>query len=83
MIESPEPIPFTPVPLARTRRDGWTPARQRGFIDQLARIGLVGVAARAMGMSAKSAYALRKRVGAESFAAAWDERSAPGSSGPR
>lgn len=58
----PEPIPFTPVPFARVRRDGWTQARQRAFIDQLARIGLVGVAARAVGMSAKSAYALRKRA---------------------
>lgn len=63
---------FTPVPTATTRHDGWTPERQRSFLEQLARIGVVSAAARAVGMSAKSAYALRKRPGAESFAAAWD-----------
>ena len=66
-------IPFSPVPLARTRHDGWSPERQRRFIDLLSQIGLVSVCARAVGMSAKSAYALRKRPGAEGFAAAWDE----------
>lgn len=74
MTKSPDaPPPFIPVPLARSRHDGWSPARQRVFIEQLARIGLVSAAARAVGMSAKSAYALRKRPGAESFAGAWDE----------
>lgn len=65
-------FPFTPVPSASLRHDGWTPERQRDFIAQLARIGMVSAAARAVGMSAKSAYALRKRTGAASFAAAWD-----------
>ncbi|MBA2919314.1 hypothetical protein GON01_09640 [Sphingomonas sp. MAH-20] len=74
MTESPAPeLAFVPVPLARARHDGWSAARQRMFIEQLSRIGLVSAAARAVGMSAKSAYALRKRPGAESFAAAWDE----------
>jgi hypothetical protein len=73
MTESPDaPLAFTPVPATRTRHDGWSEERQRVFIEQLARIGLVSAAARAVGMSAKSAYALRKRPGAESFAAAWD-----------
>ena len=63
---------FTPVPSASTRHDGWTPERQRDFLEQLARIGVVSAAAGAVGMSAKSAYALRKRRGAESFVAAWD-----------
>lgn len=72
MPESPDILAFAPVPSASTRHDGWTPARQRDFIDRLARIGLVASAARAVGMSPKSAYALRKRGGAESFAAAWD-----------
>ncbi|MBV8849965.1 MAG: hypothetical protein JOZ16_10330 [Methylobacteriaceae bacterium] len=63
---------FTPVPT-RARRDGWTAARQRAFLLELARIGLVSAAAQAVGMSRKSAYALRARAGAESFAAAWDE----------
>ena len=74
MSDSPDddPFAFTPVPLARARHDGWTPRRQQLFIDRLALIGLVSAAAKAVGMSAKSAYALRKRPGAESFAAAWD-----------
>jgi hypothetical protein len=72
MQDSPE-IAFTPVPLARSRRDGWSAERQQRFIELLAQIGLVAVCARAVGMSAKSAYALRKRPGAEDFANAWDE----------
>lgn len=67
-----DPIPFDPVPTASSRHDGWTPARQRGFIDALAQCGIVAAAARAVGMSAKSAYRLRDRAGAASFRAAWD-----------
>lgn len=63
---------FTPVPLARRRHDGWTAERQAAFLSALAELGLVDAAARAVGMSRKSAYALRTRAGAESFAAAWD-----------
>ena len=69
-----EPAPgfvFTPVPTRTARHDGWTVARQHGFLDHLARTGVVAAAARAVGMSAKSAQLLRKRPGAESFAAAW------------
>lgn len=62
---------FTPVPL-RARRDGWTVERQRRFVAALARAGCVGRAAAAAGMSRESAYRLRRRPGAESFAAAWD-----------
>jgi len=70
MRESTDMLAFTPVPAKR--HDGWTESRQRDFIEQLACLGLVSAAARAAGMSPKSAYALRKRAGAESFAAAWD-----------
>ncbi len=63
---------FTPVPLTRSRRDGWTPERQRNFIATLAHTGCVAAAARAAGLSVTSAYNLRRRIGAESFAAAWD-----------
>jgi hypothetical protein len=63
---------FEPVPV-RARRDGWTPERQRGFIHRLALIGCVSAAARAVGKSRESAYRLRDRPGAESFAAAWDQ----------
>lgn len=64
---------FTPVPLTRSRRDGWTPERQRSFIAALARTGCVERAARAVGMSVTSAYKLRRRREAESFSAAWVE----------
>jgi hypothetical protein len=66
-----DPLAFTPVPGC-TRHDGWTPPRQIAFIAALAEIGMVSAAAKAIGMSRKSAYTLRKRPGAESFAAAWD-----------
>jgi hypothetical protein len=70
--EPDEPIPFTPVPFARNRRSGWTEARQRAFIAALAEFGSVSAAAKSVGMSARGAYRLRERPGAESFAAAWD-----------
>lgn len=66
------PVAFTPVPLARTRHDGWTEDRQRQFLQVLSLTGTVDAAARAVGMSRVSAYRLRQRPGAESFAAAWD-----------
>lgn len=72
MTDHPDLPPFTPVPT-RARRDGWTLTRQHAFLEALARTGQVGLAARAVGMSHQSAWRLRKRVGAESFAAAWDE----------
>ncbi len=64
-------IPFDPVPVA-PRRDGWTPTRQRDFIDALMIGGCVKTAAGYAGMSAKSAYRLRDRDDAASFAKAWD-----------
>jgi hypothetical protein len=67
---SPAPA-FTPVPV-RSRRDGWTPERQRAFIAALAASQCIHRAAAAAGMSRESAYRLRARAGAESFAAAWD-----------
>lgn len=63
---------FTPVPITRRRHDGWTPARQRAFIAALATTGVVASAARSVGMGVTSAYNLRRRAGAESFAEAWD-----------
>jgi hypothetical protein len=66
-----EELAFAPVPV-RARRDGWTAERQKWFILRLALGGCVSVAARGVGMARKSAYRLRERPGAESFAAAWD-----------
>lgn len=67
-----EQFAFTPVPV-RARRDGWTKEAQEGFILRLALGGCVSLAARAVGKTRKSAYRLRERPGAESFAAAWDK----------
>lgn len=67
------PIPhFTPVPRKSPRHDGWTPDRQRAFIAALADTGSVTSAARRIGLSPSTAYALRHFTGAEEFAAAWD-----------
>lgn len=68
-IAAPE---FTPVPLARTRHDGWSAARQSAFLRALCVTGSVSAAARMVGMSRKAAYTLRARPGAQSFAEAWD-----------
>jgi len=67
------PIPdFMPWYPRRARSGGWTVAVQRAFIAELTRIGCVGAAARAVGKSKRSAYLLREKEGAESFAAAWE-----------
>ena len=62
---------FLPVPL-RARADGWSPPRQAAFLAALALTRSVRAAAARVGMSRESAYRLRGRVGAASFAAAWD-----------
>lgn len=62
---------FHPVPL-RARADGWTPLRQAEFLGHLASTRSVSAAARAVGMARETAYRLRRRAGAEGFAAAWD-----------
>ncbi|MFN3387302.1 MAG: hypothetical protein ACK40O_00085 [Allosphingosinicella sp.] len=66
-----ERLAFVPVPV-RGRSDGWTVARQQGFIARLALGGCVSAAARGVGMTRRSAYRLRERPDAGSFAAAWD-----------
>lgn len=65
------PPDFTPVPRKCKRHDGWTPVRQKAFIDALSDTGSVTAAARAVGMSAEGAYHLRRQPGAEEFDAAW------------
>jgi hypothetical protein len=65
-------LAFTPVPQQRHRADGWTPKTQANFIRALEAMGSVGKASQAVGMGRRSAYRLRGRAGAESFAAAWD-----------
>jgi len=70
--EDEDPLAFTPVALDRVRHDGWSPRRQRDFITALAAMGTVRSAARAVGMTKQSAYKLRERPDAGSFAEAWD-----------
>lgn len=66
-----EPPPFEPVDT-RARHDGWSPERQGGFIEALGECGCVDEASKRVGMSVRSAYALRRRVDAQSFRQAWD-----------
>lgn len=54
------------------RQDGWTLARQRGFLQALADYGSVQKAAASVGMSASGAYRFRARA-PDSFAEAWNE----------
>jgi hypothetical protein len=70
MNARPSRIPFTPVRL-KARHDGWTPERQYRFIAELAATRSIARACRAVRMSTVSAYKLRDRPDAASFAAAW------------
>ena len=69
---------FTPVAQQRRRADGWSAEVQERFILALEAMGSVGQAARAVGMGRASAYRLRERPDAASFAAAWDSAIAMG-----
>lgn len=68
-----DPDEYRWVPVRRhPRRDGWTEEKQRRFIEVLADTGLVGTAAREVGMSRTAAYKLRRAPHAAAFARAWD-----------
>ncbi len=70
-----EPVPpepdFEPAPTRR-RIAGWTPARQAAFIAALADGHPVRTAAASVGLSARSAYLLRRNPAAADFALSWD-----------
>ncbi|UVO55441.1 hypothetical protein [Sphingomonas sp. SUN039] len=68
---SPDDYRWVPV-RRQARYDGWTEEKQRRFIEVLADTGLVGTAAKAVGLTRESAYRLRRAAGAEAFADAWD-----------
>jgi len=55
----------------RERHDGWTPERIRIFLHTLAACGVVADAARAAGMSVRSAYYLRNRAEGGPLDIAW------------
>lgn len=69
--EEENPFAFDHVRL-RFRQDGWTPERQERFIEALAATGCVEHAARAVGKSVSSAYALKTRAEARPFRLAWE-----------
>jgi hypothetical protein len=70
--EEREPLPdFAPVPR-KYRHDGWTPERQKAFIEALADTGSVTRAAAMVNIAQTNAYALRRAPGAEGFRRAWD-----------
>ena len=60
---------FDPVDL-RARIDGWTPERQRAFVEALADSGVIREAAGQVGMSEQSVARLRRRPGSAAFVAA-------------
>src|SRR3954469_25649366 len=64
-------LAFSPVEL-EPRKDGWTPARQRDFIEELADCGIVREAAARVGLSEQSARRLRRRDDAAAFNIAWE-----------
>lgn len=69
--------PITPAadtPAADTsggRHDGWTPERQRAFLEAIADGATVESACRLVGLSAASAYNLRRRANGAAFALGW------------
>jgi hypothetical protein len=64
---------FAPFIHPQPKRTSITPDLQRRFVAVLAATGIVAQAARSIGKSMEALYMLRKRPGAEGFAAAWDE----------
>ena len=54
------------------RHDGWTPARQRAFLETLAAEGVVKTACAAAGLSREAAYGFRQRTSGAAFALGWD-----------
>lgn len=65
-------LPDFELAPTRKRHAGWTAERQRRFIEHLALTGNVGEACAIVGVSSSSAYRLRNKAGAESFARGWD-----------
>lgn len=63
---------LAPAPHASERRDGWTPARQRIFLETLAAAGMVGDACEEAGLSRRSAYNLRFHREGAAFRLGWD-----------
>lgn len=61
-----DPLAFEPVPV-RPRHDGWTPRKQRIYVEGLAETGCASEAAARVGMTEQSASRLRRRSDARGF----------------
>lgn len=61
-----------PAPADATRADGWTPARQRRFLETLAATGVILLACESVRITARSAYNLRIRHDGAAFRLGWD-----------
>ncbi|MFB0873325.1 MULTISPECIES: hypothetical protein [unclassified Sphingobium] len=65
-------FPPLPTPTEQVRIDGWSPARQRRFLETLAATGVVRLACESVRITARSAYALRIRRDGAAFRLGWD-----------
>lgn len=65
---------FSSLPTAadQIRADGWSPARQRHFLETLAATGVITTACAAVQISARAAYSLRIRRDGAAFRLGWD-----------
>lgn len=65
---------FSSLPTAadQVRADGWSPARQRHFLETLAATGVITTACDAVHISHRAAYALRIRRDGAAFRLGWD-----------
>ena len=65
---------FSSLPTAadQVRADGWSPARQRHFLETLAATGIIRSACDAAQISTRAAYALRIRRDGAAFRLGWD-----------
>ena len=74
---APPPEPATndnaaPDPTPTPRHDGWTPERQRRFLETLAAFGTVSRACEETGLSREAAYGFRHRNAGAAFALGWE-----------
>lgn len=65
-------FPPLPTPTEQVRIDGWSPARQRRFLETLAATGVVRLACESVRITARSAYTLRIRRDGAAFRLGWD-----------
>jgi hypothetical protein len=65
-------FPSLPAPAEQIRVDGWSPTRQRQFLETLAATGVIATACDAVNISSRAAYTLRIRRDGAAFRLGWD-----------